>query len=73
MGNQPRQPDRDSNSAATVELRQLSAAQQARLDELMSANSQGRLSETEREELTQLVHLTQQIALENARRLTGRA
>ena len=72
MGKQPRQPDQDSTSAATVELRQLSAAQQVRLDELMSANSQGRLSETEREELTQLVHLTQQIALENARRLTGR-
>ena len=72
MSQQPRQPDRDSNGAATVELRHLSAVEQARLDELMNANSAGRLTAAEWAELTQLVQLTQQISLENARRLAGR-
>ena len=72
MGKQPRQPGRKGNRRVGVELRQLSEGEQTRLDELMSANSQGLLSNTETAELTQLVLLAHRLALENARLLTDR-
>ena len=55
-----------------VRLRRLSAAEQLRLDELMDGNNEGRLTPVERKELQGLVRETEEIALDNARRLASR-
>lgn len=54
-------------------LRTFSRAKQKRLDELMSANSQGILTESERGELESLVGEAQAMTLHNARVLAGYA
>lgn len=55
-----------------VRLRRLSAARQRRLDELMAGHNEGRLTAAQRKELRVLVRETEEIALDNARRLAGR-
>jgi hypothetical protein len=55
-----------------VGLRRLSAAKQRRLDELMAGHNEGRLTAAQRKELQGLVRETEQIALDNARRLASR-
>jgi hypothetical protein len=55
-----------------VRLRRLSAAKQLRLDELMAGHNEGRLTAAQRKELQGLVRETEQIALDNARRLARR-
>jgi Cro/C1-type HTH DNA-binding domain len=55
-----------------AQLRRLSAAKQLRLDELMDANNEGRLTPAQRKELQGLVRETEEISLHNARRLASR-
>ncbi len=55
-----------------IRLRRLPAAKQRRLDELMIGNNEGRLAPAEREELRDLVRETEEIALNNARKLASR-
>ena len=55
-----------------VRLRRLSAAKQLRLDELMGGHNEGRLTASQRKELQGLVRETEEIALDNARRLASR-
>jgi hypothetical protein len=55
-----------------VRLRRLSAAKQLRLDELMADNNEGRLTPAQSKELQGLVRETEEIALNNARRLASR-
>jgi hypothetical protein len=52
-------------------LRQLSAAKQKRLDALMDRNNEGRLTPADRKEFQRLVHETEEIALDNARKLVS--
>ena len=58
---------------APHKLLRLSLRKQKRLESLMRRNNQGRLSNLERETLQGLVRETEQIALENARRLAARS
>jgi hypothetical protein len=53
-------------------LRRLSEAKQRRLDELMAGHNEGRLTAAQRKELKELVRETEEIALDNARRLARR-
>jgi hypothetical protein len=53
-------------------MRRLSAAKQRRLDELMAGHNEGRLTAARRKELQGLVRETEEIALDNARRLARR-
>jgi hypothetical protein len=55
-----------------VRLRRLSAARQRRLDQLMTGHNEGRLTADQRKELRGLVRETEEIALDNARRLATR-
>jgi hypothetical protein len=55
-----------------VRLRRLSAAKQLRLDELMAGHNEGRLTAAQCKELRGLVRETEEIALDNARRLASR-
>jgi hypothetical protein len=55
-----------------AQLRRLSDAKQLRLDELMGANNEGRLTPAQRKELQGLVRETEEISLHNARRLASR-
>jgi hypothetical protein len=57
----------------STKLRRLPAAKQRRLDALLEMNREGRLDALEREELQTLVRETEELSLENARALTGRA
>jgi hypothetical protein len=50
-------------------LRRLTAAKQKRLDALMARNNDGRLTDTEMQELRELVREAEEIMLDNARRL----
>jgi hypothetical protein len=54
-----------------TQLQHLPAAKQRRLDALMNRNSQGRLSNAERDELQAVVRETEELSLRNARRLAG--
>jgi hypothetical protein len=55
-----------------VPLRRLSASKQLRLDELMAGHNEGCLTAAQRKELPSLVRETEEIALDNARRLASR-
>ena len=55
-----------------VRLRRLSAAKQLRLDELMAGQNEGRLTAAQTKELRGLVRETEEITLDNARRLASR-
>jgi hypothetical protein len=55
-----------------VRLRRLSAARQLRLAERMAGHDEGRLTAARRKELRGPVHETEEIALDNARRLASR-
>src|SRR5882672_11477595 len=52
-----------------TKLRRLPGAKQKRLDELMEANSDGRLTKASRAELTALVREAEEVALANAQLL----
>jgi hypothetical protein len=62
----------DELSVRNIRLRRLSAAKQLRLDELMAGHNEGRLTAAPRRELQGLVRETEEIALDNARRLASR-
>ena len=55
-----------------VRIRRLSAAKQLRLDELMAGHNEGRLTAAQTKELRGLVGETEEIALDNVRRLSNR-
>jgi hypothetical protein len=60
-------------SARRPTMRRLPAAKQKRLDNLMSKSNDGLLNQAEHDELQDLVRQTQELALENARRLAKRS
>ena len=58
-------------SPVDVKLRRLSSAKTERLHALMAKNTNGQLTPVEHAELVALVEETQEITLENAKRLAG--
>jgi hypothetical protein len=52
-------------------LRRLPAAKQKRLDALMAKNNEGRLTDSEQQELAALVREAEEVMLDNARLLAG--
>ena len=60
-------------SSPSPRLRRINAETQARLDELMSKNTEGNLTTTERRELERLGRQVEKLSLENAHLLASHA